>query len=677
VKKAKNPPASTIPVKAPGSFFHPTGKWFRILLLSFVVFIVYKSVLDFKLVDWDDRIYLHETPMIKGLNWENVKLMFSEKVLRSYNPLVLLSFAADYEIANGKPEWCHGVNLFFHILNVLLVFACMKQFRFGNDVAGSIALLFGLHPLSVEAVAWVAGRKDMIYSFFYLLAWLFYLRFYTSRKKHLYLFSILFFVLSLFSKVQAITLPFVLILSEYMLSGEWKWKSLLNKLPFIILSIVFGIIAVFGNELVAVKYTTIPTFSEKIIYSIMAFGLYFQKVLVPVSQSAIYSFPELGSSEYNRLLITGGLTILIVVIVVAKTIKKQRMIGGGLILFVVSMSVVMHLFALNSALIYERFTYLGCLGIFISVACMGSLIPSFKKYERGILVTLIVLSGLKTYSQVKVWRNSEMLWSDVIEKNPSAADAYTNRGRYYAERGKLELALSDFNESIRINPDQPYSYSNRAAVYFKMNRVDEALEDNSMVLKIDSAFYKGASDRGYYYLHKQQFDSSIFYYNYSLKNNPNDFSALFYIGMGFYGKYEFSTAIQYFGKAIKINPDYADAYSFKAASYAYLEREDSALISITEAEESIPGSTAKSMVSEIYVLKGYEYFTGGNSDSALYYYKLANKFLPGNVNALYYTGEVYLSQQNVKATREIWKKVLALDPNHQSAREGLLRIGEE
>jgi len=397
------------PGKVKAEFNLLSKNLFWVIVIPLLTILAYKSVTDFKLVNWDDKRYVLETEMVRGLTGEHVKQMFTTKVLRSYNPIVLLSFAVDYELAELKPGFSHGVNLLFHVFNALLVFLVMKKLGFRKTASGLIALLFALHPMQVEAVAWIAGRKDMIYGFFFLLAWYFYIDFFRSRKKMAYALSLLFFLLSLFSKVQAITLPFVLILTDYMLATPFRWKSLLNKIPFFALSVVFGLVALSGSSMVADLYTTPPTLLDKLNYSIMGFGLYLQKLILPIQQSAVYSFPEAGSAEFIRLMATGIIAIALVVFAVVKTIKKARPVAAGLMFYSVMIAVVLHLVAFNSALIYERFTYLASLGIFISVMNLDLLFPSWSNLKIRSITVIIVLIGIMTSVRTPLRSGSQML----------------------------------------------------------------------------------------------------------------------------------------------------------------------------------------------------------------------------------------------------------------------------
>lgn len=655
--------------------FSPDRNLLWIILIPLLIIIVYRSVTDYQLVDWDDKRYLKETPMIQGLTMDNVKSMFTTKVLLSYNPFVLITFAIDYEIAKLSPGWCHGVNVFFHIMNALILFFCLKKLKLQNEVVGIIACIFAIHPMSVEAVAWIAGRKDVVYGFFYLLSWLFYMKFINSSKKISYGASIIFFVFALFSKVQAITLPFVLIITDYMLISRFRWKSLLNKIPFFTLSLIFGLAAISGSTLVADKYTLPPTFMDKIIYSVMGFGIYFQKILLPFHQTCMYTFPVNGSGEYFTLLIIGILAIGVVATGVIYSWKKAPMVTGGLLFFLFSIFPVLHIVAFNSALIYERFTYLAGIGIFISLMNLDQLFPVWKESRLKVAGAVTIIFAVLAMMRVGIWKNAETMWSDVTEKSPRAAEAFNNLGMVYLDKGEFDKATVNFNECIRLKPQQPDPYNNLSVIAYKKNNLKEALRENLVVLNIDTNHVDGNKNRGVFYFNMSQWDSAIYYYSKVTRIIPKDASSYFYIACAYYNKGEYRNAIDNCNKAIKLIPDYADAFVFMGMSYARFDRIDSVMYCVNSAENASALSAARLSACQEYLKMGSEAYAKKDSQKALYYYIRASEVMPTNAETYYNIGGIYISMQDVNHARENWRKAVAIDPNHQAAKEWLQRIG--
>ncbi|MBP6333887.1 MAG: hypothetical protein KA444_00340, partial [Bacteroidia bacterium] len=236
MSKTKVPASKKLPEKQSPTDYSFLRNLAWLCLIIFGTWFVYSSSLNFELTNWDEKHYIYEQSMTRSFNWENIKEMFSKKVLGSYNPLVLMSFAIDNELSSGKASWYHGVNLFFHILNAALLFAVVRMLGFRSMIAGFVALLFAIHPMHVESVAWVASRKDVLMGFFLFSSWCFYLFFKNKNNWLMYFAGILFFLLALLSKAQAVTFPFILILSDYLINKSWNWKALYNKIPFFILS---------------------------------------------------------------------------------------------------------------------------------------------------------------------------------------------------------------------------------------------------------------------------------------------------------------------------------------------------------------------------------------------------------------------------------------------------------
>lgn len=663
VKQNKKPQAKTYNMR-----------WLWLLGIPIFTFLVYKSVTGFDSTNWDDKAYMKETPMVRDLTLENCKAMFTTKVLNSYNPIVLLTFAFDYKVSKLKPGWCHGINLFFHLMNSILVFICMRKLRFKDSHAGIIALLFAIHPLATEAVTWIAGRKDVVYLFFFLFSWKFYLDYYHSSKKSFIVISVLFFVLALLSKVQAITLPFILIASDLMLDQKFDWKKLLNKIPYLILSIVFGVIAVSGSgDLVADKYSVPISFFDKIIYSSMAFGLYIFKIILPLNQISIYQFPNVGSTEYFFDVIIAIFFIAAMVFGFVFGIKKNARLAGGILFFTVAIFPVLHLIAVNSALIYERFVYLADIGIFIIVF---SLIEKFPKYEKKFTVAMLaiclIFSGL-TVARIPVWKNSISLWTDVIKKDPTVADAFTNRGQYYDGIGDVDRAFADFSESIKLQPNKPAGYHNRAVSFFNKKDFKNALSDNQRVLDMDPKHTDALVNRGAILFNMDENDSAIFYYKKALEVTPGLAKAYYDCGAAYFKVKNFKMSAEYFKKATERIPDFIDAYTFLALSYVNLDLHQEAELTVNTAEKYLPNSAARAMVSDEYIHRGNNAYNNKDVDGAFQYYSYSAKILPSNAEAYFNIGGIYLTKKNIPMARENWQKAIALNPNHAESKKWLER----
>src|SRR6187549_3709079 len=192
--------------------------------------------------NWDDDVYVINNLVIKTPDW---KAIFTEPSAYNYHPLTMLTLAFNYAISGMEPFSYHLVNWLLHILNTALVFLFIYKIS-GRKifVAAFTSLIFGIHPMHIESVAWISERKDVLYTCFFLLALLRYWSFLESDKRSKILFCFIFFILSLLSKPAAIILPFVLLLLDYWHGRSFSWKVWVEKIPFLIFSLLFGLITI-------------------------------------------------------------------------------------------------------------------------------------------------------------------------------------------------------------------------------------------------------------------------------------------------------------------------------------------------------------------------------------------------------------------------------------------------
>lgn len=637
---------------------------------------VYQGVTKFDSTNWDDKAYIKEAPLVRDINFEKVKEIFTSKFMLSYNPVVLLTFAFDFEMAKLKPGWSHGVNLFFHLSNVLLLFFCLRQLRFKDVSALIITFLFAIHPLATEAVVWIAGRKDVVYLFFFLLSWLSYLRYYHTEKKLYLIASILFCAISLLSKVQAITLPFVLIISDLMLDKKFEVKRLINKIPFLILAFLIGLFAISGEgELIADKFSVPLSFLDKVLYSIIAFGLYVVKILLPFDQIAIHRFPESGSSDYIIGLITGIITLALAIGSIFLAYKKNPRFAGSLLFFMICIFPVLHIVAVNSALIYERFTYLACVGIFMAIFSLLENKPALEKKFSFVLVAIgIMFTGL-TYARIPVWKNSLSLWNDIIEKDPEVPTSYMNRGQYYEAIGEMDKAFSDFSEVIKLAPHRPDGYHNRAVIYYQKNDIANALLDNEKAILNDPENSDALVNRGDLYFNLNKNDSAILFYKKAIAVHPNHAKAYYDCGSAYFKMADYNNAVANYKKAIEIIPDFHDAFVYMALSYASLDSIQQAKLALNEADKLISNSAGRTLVSTQLVKLGNVAFAKNQVEESARLYTTAIEINPSNAEAYYNLGGIYFFRKNVQLARENWQKALDLKPDYSDAKVWLQRIG--
>ncbi len=646
--------------------------WIAVLCLG--TWLVYSSSLKFDILNWDEKHYIYEQSMTLGVSWEHIQAMFTKKVLGSYNPLVLFSFALDHDMSNSKASWYHGVNLFFHIMNTLLLFAVVRKLGFKVIVAGFIALLFAIHPMHVESVAWIASRKDVLMGFFLFSSWWIYLSYRASKKWFVYVFSVLLFLFALLSKAQSVTFPLILILSDYLQNKSWNWKALYNKIPFFILSLIFGYVAISGSTFSADKYAVTLSFMEKVSYSLIALWVYVYKAILPFQQSAIYAFPASGSQDFIIQLLLGSVITIVALWFVIKKFKTNTLLVFAIAFFMLNTFLTLHIVAVNSSLIYERFTYLSYIGLFffIPVAFENE---KLKKIFPSVLIILCIVFAYLTTERLQVWKSSVALWTDTIEKNPNSNEAYNNRGDYYNTAGILDKAFEDFTNSARVNPKQPNAFNNLAVIWFKRNELDKALIENQRALDLDPEYTQAMSNRGILYYNKNQLDSAKFYYEKAIELLPTYSFAICNLGSVYLKQEKPDSAIMYYKKALELLPNYHDASKYMGL--AYLRKDDfvEAEKYMYAAKKMSSNSDALQVLSSEYVVRASKAFHNNETDKAISFCEKAIQINPQNAEAYYNMGGYYMTRQNIDKTREYWRKAVQINPNYQEAKDWLNKIG--
>jgi Flp pilus assembly protein TadD len=472
---------------------HLPGKkiFFALAGICFLTSLLYSGMLKYPVLSNDDAVFFTKYPEILNLSWNSLGQYFSSYHVSLYQPLTVLTFAINYHFSGTSPLPLHLVNLLFHLVNILLVFVLFKSLLKEAVPALLVAFLFAVHPMNVEAVTWISARSSTMYTCFYLLSLIFYLKYHDGRPKpHLLLLALLFFLFSLFCKVQAVTLPLVLLLFDYF-SGRRNIRQLLfEKVPFVILSIVFIIVA-FRNPETSTFYAHSKlqayTASDLIFLNGRAIFFYLQKFLLPVNLSAVYVFPAKTGSWLPAEYYMYTFFVLLLCVVLYKYRKNREVIfGAGIFLF--TLSVNLPLISVRSVIFADRYAYFPFLGLLFILASRFQHfrelpVPVKGKTFYGLLLALAVFGfffSLETWEANKKWENDMTLATNIIDKNPPVrfiAKIYRKRGNYLEKQQKAEESVADYSKALELDPEDIYARIARARVLIKLNRPGEALPD--------------------------------------------------------------------------------------------------------------------------------------------------------------------------------------------------------
>ncbi len=491
-----------------------------IVVLSFLVYI---NTINNDFVHWDDIDQIIDNPDIRALNWSTIRSMFTKSYVNMYQPLVTLSFAVERSLFGTDPRVYHFTNLFFHLLNILLVYAVIHRIVGHQPTALFAALIFAIHPMHVESVAWVTERKDVLYTFFYLSALLLFIRFENEQQQKWYWWSLGVYLMSLLSKSAAVTLPAALVLIRWYWQKQWTMQGVFRLLPYLVLAIIFGIISLITqqpqqNDAFFQSYTLI----DRLLISLYPIAFYALKYVVPFGLSVFHPFPIKIDGLLPWHYYVAPVVVLLLGLLLLLRWEKSREVKFSLGWFLIHIALYLHLFPVGSAVAAERYTYVAYIGLSVLMAqtAVWLLQHSRLKYILALLLCLITASfSFISHNRVKIWNNTIVLFDDALEKTGHTETTgnmlclgYLSKGVEKLTQGDTITALSLFDKAIFFDSTYYGRYEQRDRIYFKQRQFQQALTDISNALKYSTpevditALYEL---RGLAYLRTQQYDKSV------------------------------------------------------------------------------------------------------------------------------------------------------------------------
>ncbi|MDP4281700.1 MAG: tetratricopeptide repeat protein [Bacteroidota bacterium] len=445
--------------------------------------------------------------------------------------MTTLSFMIDYHIGKGSPFPFHLTNIILHTCNTLLLFFVIRKLCGDIRVAVIAGLIFSVNPIHIESIAWISSRKDLLYAFFYLTSLYFYINYIEKSGKSGYWLSLLAFTFSSLSKVQAVTLPLLLFILDFVKTRKTDIKTILEKIPFFFIAILVGIINIYAQKGYGyLGYGNDFSLLEKLFLILLSLSQYLFKTVMPVSWSIFYPYPFLpGQSVPFKLYLTIFLFIGIIVLIAYLRKYGKRILIFGILFYIINIVTVFPATFHRDSIIAERYLYLGSIGIILMISFLSVwLMDHYQKLKIPVAVFMsayIIFLSISCFTRNKIWGNQIALFehallkypdSDIIlntlgsleiqadkyplaiqhldkaiKLSPGYCEAYYNRGVAYDKTGQYELAISDFSSAINQNPNYDEAYFARGNVFKKVSSFNLALNDYSQTLKINN-FHLGA-----------------------------------------------------------------------------------------------------------------------------------------------------------------------------------------
>ena len=621
------------------------------ILLAAAALMAFWQVNRCDFINFDDPLYVTEnTHIMQGITWEAVRWAFTSAYANFWHPLTMISHMVDVQLFGLNPHGHHMTSLLFHIANTLLLFLILDRMTEAPWKSAFVAALFALHPLHVESVAWVAERKDVLSTFFWMLTMIAYV-FYVERPQlKSYLATFALFILGMMAKPMLVTLPFVMLLLDYWplqrleqkkavpetrtepdkpVSAQtvvnearpavhkYGWAGvrslLIEKIPFFALIPLFSVLTYIA-EGEAVKHYPMKV---RISNAPVSYFIYIGKMIWPANLAVWYPHPGLWPlwQAAGAALLLGAVTAIVIM-----TAKRFPYLAFGWLWFVGTLVPVTGIVQIGGHGRADRYTYIPLIGLFVMIArgipellkkWQPTRFPTPRKEMLFALSALVLLSlFIVTRTQVGYWRNNIALYDHSLKVSPSDV-IYCSRGLAYGKLGDNRQAISDYDRAIEINPKDVESYSNRGVAYRKLGNYRRAIEDYDRAIEINPKHAEAYYNRGIAYAELGNQRQAISDYDRAIVINPEYANAYNNRGAT-YGKLgDKRQAISDYDRAIEINPEYAEAYNNRGATYGKLGDKRRAISDYDRAIEINPKRA------EAYYNRGIAYAELGYDNKAI------------------------------------------------------------
>ena len=641
--------------------------WLIPSFVALTTLVVFSPALRNGFVNWDDLETLVENPNFKGFSWSHLRWMFTTFHLGHYQPLSWLTFSLDYLLWGMDAFGYHLTNILLHSANaVLFYFVTVRLLEIATPIssavvlmlaAGFSALVFAIHPLRVESVAWATERRDVLSAFFLLLTVLSYLKAVgpandTSGRRWLAVSAVL-YVLSLLSKASGMTLPLVLlVLDVYPLrrlgGGMGKWfgadarRVWLEKLPFFIVALAAGAVALTAQQKAgALVSTETHDLTGRIVQGLYGITFYMVKTLLPTNLAPLYEIPSDLNLFHWRVILAAAVFLLSSVGFFA---ARHRWPGAmtGWIVYLLLLAPLLGVAQAGLQLVADRYSYLSCMvwAILFATLLVRLWQPSVDGVPRPgiaalfIAIPLFVLFGLGslTWRQTRIWHDSETLWNHALAASPSSM-AHFHVGRFTAQQGDLAEAEKHLRRAVEINPTNDVIQSNLALVLARQGNLAEAT----------AHFYR------------------------ALEINPADPATLNNMGITLAQQGKSDEAIQHFQRSLEIKPNDASGHTNMANLLLDRGDVDGATKHLRLAVEADPADADNQHTLAVVLA------TRGDLAEATHYLRRVVELKPGDAAAANNLAVTLAKQNQFAEAAQRFEAALRIDPNFAEAHAGLAR----
>jgi tetratricopeptide (TPR) repeat protein len=678
------------------------------VLLSAVTLAAYWPVFHNDFIKLDDRKYVIENPHVfGGLTWDNVKWAFESRYASNWHPLTWLSHMLDVQLFGLKPAWHHGVNLLFHIANSLLLFLLLKRTTGALWRSATVAALFALHPLHVESVAWVAERKDVLSTFFFMLTLLAYAA-YVSRVEgrgskdptlpgasnrseaktaaFFYALTLFLFALGLMSKPMLVTLPFVLLLLDFWplrrfnpltLRGPhgFSRRLLWEKIPFLALafaSCVLTYAAQHAGHAVS-TFEGIPL-ESRIDNALVAYTKYLDKTIWPVGLSIFYPHPALaGTKGYYpdwQVFVAACLLAALSIGAIVR-VKREPWLAAGWFWFLGTLVPVVGVVQVGGQSMADRYSYVPLIGIFICAVWAAGDALAGRKLGRLLLggagLAAVGVCAAVSHHQLHYWKDDLTVFEHALAVDQHNSMALQMVGVHLSEQGKYDQAAEHFQAALQAYPEYADARYGLAMVLAEQGKTQDAIDQLQAAIRMRPYDVWAHNGLGAVYWQLGRIEEAAAEYTETLRLDPDFVDAHSNLGTALLAQGKPEEATAQFAEAVRLRPGNAEALSQWAKALVRQGKLGEAEAQLRQVIPLLPtNAPARINLANLLVLEA-------KTDEAKALYSEAIRLEPKRADAHRELGKLLIDNQKFAEASDHLAEAVRLEPDYAEAHTGLAR----
>jgi Tfp pilus assembly protein PilF len=552
----------------PGSF--KTVIWVAAVLVAINLFI-YAPIRHYGFLSYDDPPYVSENAqVIRGLTGQGVLWAFTTGHASNWHPMTWLSHMLDVQMYGMNAGRHHFTNLLLHIANTLLLFGVLYRTTGAWRRSAMVAVLFAVHPLHVESVAWIAERKDVLSTLFWMLTMHAYVSYVGKPRLGRYLAVVAVFALGLMSKPMLVTLPLVLLLLDVwpldrvrIEAGQRKvWLRMFReKIPLFMLAAASSIVTVMAQSRGgAVQSFEVAPLYQRAANALFSYVAYLGQMLWPRNLAAYYPYSPLSLG-----LVAASASVLITVSVIVIRFSRSRpYLFVGWLWYVFTLIPVIGLIQVGGQARADRYTYIPLIGVFLIAAWGIPIVLERWRYISAALQAtaciLVCALAAGARSQVRYWESDLALWQHAVRTTVDNYFARTNLGFALIDGGDYAGGIAQYTEALKIKPDSAETHNALGTTLLKQGQLDTAMEQFAMALRIKPGFAEAHSNRGMVLAQRGVTEEAFSEFRKALEISPENPEIQYNFGFALASQGKLDDAMSYYRKALTIKPDYADAH---------------------------------------------------------------------------------------------------------------------